>query len=122
MKNSGHNEPVCCRDKDDFMKFFMSIVVRHSRSEHQAECLVNEVQMLLHDYLVLVEKGEMDRYKYEIDRNSEDYKEFIKDFRSDMTDIAEEMIQNGVPMEESEFGRMKVKFSELHKEIDDDEE
>ena len=115
--------PILCRDKDEFVKFFMQLANVFSTKEgtkeerqRDMEMTIGALKLLLHEYISLVLRCGMDPYNVEFG-SDEDRDKMLQEFREGMLDITEHMIRQGVPMEECPDGRSRIMFDELKKEF-----
>ena len=113
--------PLVCENRDDFTKYFYSLarVISHppkgeSMQSHM-EFTIEGLQILMHEYLALVMNEKIEPYYIEF-ASEKDKEESMRVFRQGMLEITEQLSKSGVPMQETEDGRMEIMFDDL-KEI-----
>ena len=111
-------EPAFCRDGDDFFKFFGYLMndeestLRGMSNDRTATVLaVGDIRTLLHEYLALVLRGDIEPYEVNF-ACKEDELTFKDEFSRMVMKETTRMIQSGVPMEETEDGKLKIKYDE----------
>ena len=110
--------PLVCRDRDDFTKYFYSLAKvistppdDRTKQEH-IEFTIDGLQILMHEYLALVMNGKIEPYYIKFG-SEKDREETIRVFREGMLCITGQLAQSGVPMQETDDGRMEIMFDDL---------
>ena len=118
--SSDIGKTLVCRNRDDFTKFFFSLVCmlvepndESESKQDRAGFVIESMQMLMHEYMALVFNGELDPYNIKFG-SEEDRDESIKAFRQGMILMTERMMKSGIPMQEK-GGRFEIQFDELLK-------
>lgn len=118
--SSDIGKTLVCRNRDDFTKFFYSLVCMFVEPSDELESkkdrvgfIIESMQMLMHEYMALVFNGELDPYNIKFG-SEEDRDESIKAFRQGMILMTERLMKSGVPMQEK-GGRYEIQFEELLK-------
>ena len=115
-------EPLVCKDRDDFTKFFFSLAamfaennsaISDENDKDNMGFVIESMQLLMHEYMSLVFKGEMEPYNIKFGSDA-DKDESIKAFRQGMIEVTERLMKSGVPMEEND-GKFGIMFDELKK-------
>lgn len=113
--------PMFCKDKDDFVKFFFVLSGRFSKNFEivdnngngmtTTKVTIESMRMLLHEYMALVLSGKMEPYLF--DYASEEDKELcLKAFRDMCLDATGAMMESGVTMKEVN-GKYQIDYDSL---------
>ena len=120
--------PLVCETRDDFTKFIFSLAnifttepMPGSTKQENMEFCVESLRTLLHEYLALVFTGKLDPYRIAYE-TEEDRQEARKEFRSAMMEINLKMAKAGVPMVETDGGRVEIDFDKLKKQREKESE
>lgn len=118
--SSDIGKTLVCRNRDDFTKFFFSLVCMLVEPNDESESkkdragfIIESMQMLMHEYMALVFNGELEPYNIKFGSEG-DRDESIKAFREGMVLMTERMMKSGIPMQEK-GGRFEIQFDELLK-------
>ena len=116
--------PLVCENRDDFTKFVFSLAniftndpMPGSTKQENMEFCIESLRTLLHEYLALVFTGKLEPYRIAYE-TEEDRQEAIKEFRAAMMEINVSMARSGVPMVETDGGRVEIDFDKLKKQGD----
>lgn len=119
-QNKKVDVPFMCKDKDEFIKAML--VISTSLPTVSKDLLqgvfVDMFKMLAHDYHALVNRGEMEPYEFSAD--NEAYKEMRDMFEKSMRDCNIALGCSGVPMMETDDGKLAIDWDNLEKENKDE--
>lgn len=117
LMNPAVLEPFMCKNKDEFYKSMLIIsqsLPMVESKESQSEAFVDMFKMMAHDYLALVLKGELEAYEFSAD--DECYKEMRDMFENAVTQCNLALGMSGVPMRETDDGKLAIDWAEVDKE------
>lgn len=105
-------KPHLCEDETDFYKFMLFIVEGMAEDQEEADSLIVAMKVLLHEYLALVLSEKISPYA-----GDGPDEETIKAFREAMTGVTKMMIDLGIPMVETDNGKLTVDMDAVKKKL-----
>ena len=103
-------KPAFCRDGDDFNKLLMAMTFSFADPE-ETEAFANSLKAVCHDYLALVLQNQITPYEIddeEVARNIDDFRALINEANVALADV-------GVPLKETDGGRVEIDYEEFSK-------
>ena len=103
-------EPAFCQDQTDFHKLFFGITRAGCDDSEEIPFFLFGVRLLLHEYLALVLRGDLEPYEI-----SEGVKQAELDgFKDFIANINEQLVKAGIPTKE-EGGKIVFDYEEITK-------
>lgn len=107
-------DPYFCEDESDFFKLFFAHGKSLCESEEDFRMFTIGIKIMMHEYLALILSGKIKPFLM----HPEIVKQEMPGFKEVMHNINEELTKAGVPMVETEEGKMKLDMETIFKDIE----